>query len=1204
MRNQGRRYMFSILVITLLLFGAIVPGAAAQTGEPKDRSGVMLEEGAVQPAAPKLPSHLQLVEGAADMSWAQTAAGQLTGPVQVVVHVDMAPLAMVGKFWTHQERLDYVAQVRAAQDALIPQITGLGGEVVGRFTEVSAGLGVVIDAAQIDELRALSSVAGVRAIGNYELDLGETVPWIGAAAVQAAGVTGKHFWTGYGLDVAVIDSGIDYTHAKFGGPGTAEAYAQAYCGDPAATPARGCGTQAYIQAPDPALFGPGHKVRGGYDWVGENWPTYSGNIAPDPNPIALKGTGNHGTHVADIIGGLESAPGAGDQGVAPAVNLWAFKACSAISTSCNGLAMLLALDDALDLDDSDKDACTPGEDPLCTTFDPADVINLSIGSPYGQPEDDTAHFVNIASYYGSVVVASAGNSGDKPYILGSPSAAAGAISAAESTVPSSVLYKITAGSVVAAGLVQAWGPALTAEVSGELQYGDGAGGNTQGCSAFAAGSLAGKVLLVDRGTCAISIKGANGSAAGAAMVIVANNQFSNTPPNFSYGGGTVTAPTFIVTQNDGASLRDAAGQTATASPNDFIALQDDIVASSARGPNIASGAVKPDIAAPGASVSAEAGTGTGKTAFGGTSGAAPMVAGVAALVVQDLEARGILNDANPGVVRPGISMTPLVKAMLQNNANPNTYIGGSLANGGKGYLAPITLQGAGRVDALAAYQTDTVAMDITDVYNWWMADPSEREPGCTVDTSPLIAMTHLILPEWYVGSYNCLSAYPFGNDLFNAWNNIAGSVSFGYDGVATSYSETHTVMVANADDVEHTYNLGSNLRYADDVNKGVSVTISPDVITVGPKAVGLVEVTLNVDAAGLRDWTIDAGTFGNAGTNIYCDNSDPGSLNPKTGCPTLQMFEYDGYITVEGGPGNTVRMPWQNLPKQAADTKVVGKSGRVITLTNAGPYKNSRTDAFALVDISANNCEIVDPDGNCLETDYVPGILPGINATAIDIKEVGVRGYTVPDISKLAKIMAGPVTTDDVVDFGITVYDKPFRASHNYPIEFDIYVDSNADGTDDYVVFNADFTLNAADGRNAVFVADVNPGDGVKPTRPYFFANSNFNSQNWILPVPAAAIDVDPLRQFKFAVLAFDAYFTGSLWDCSPVDCASYHSYTVRWPKFRPSQWFLTVPVSSSKPVYYLTPVVGAAQSPSQIGLLFLYRDAPVEQESDHVTLP
>jgi hypothetical protein len=190
------------------------------------------------------------------------------------------------------------------------------------------------------------------------------------------------------------------------------------------------------------------------------------------------------------------------------------------------------------------------------------------------------------------------------------------------------------------------------------------------------------------------------------------------------------------------------------------------------------------------------------------------------------------------------------------------------------------------------------------------------------------------------------------------------------------------------------------------------------------------------------------------------------------------------------------------------------------------------------------------------------------------------------------------------VDFAITVYDKPFRASHNFPIEFDIYVDSNADGTDDYVVFNYDYALTGTDGRNAVFVADINGEDGTKPTRPYFFTNSNFNSQNWILPVPAAAIDVDPWKPFKFYVLAFDAYFTGDLWDCSPYDCGAYHHYTVRWPKYRPSQWFLTVPASSSKPVYYLSPILGKYQSPSQTGLLFLYRDAPIERESDRVLLP
>ena len=39
-----------------------------------------------------------------------------------------------------------------------------------------------------------------------------------------------------------------------------------------------------------------------------------------------------------------------------------------------------------------------------------------------------------------------------------------------------------------------------------LQYGDGAGGDLNGCAPFAAGSLTGKIVLVDRATCNFSVK--------------------------------------------------------------------------------------------------------------------------------------------------------------------------------------------------------------------------------------------------------------------------------------------------------------------------------------------------------------------------------------------------------------------------------------------------------------------------------------------------------------------------------------------------------------------------------------------------------------------------------------------------------------------------------------------------------------------------
>ena len=88
------------------------------------------------------------------------------------------------------------------------------------------------------------------------------------------------------------------------------------------------------------------------------------------------------------------------------------------------------------------------------------------------------------------------------------------ISVAQTQVPSAKLYRIVAGSVAAAGSWQPWS-AAPALVSGRLQYGNGGGGNLIGCAAFAPGSLTGKVLLVDRGTSAISVKVSNGAAGGA-----------------------------------------------------------------------------------------------------------------------------------------------------------------------------------------------------------------------------------------------------------------------------------------------------------------------------------------------------------------------------------------------------------------------------------------------------------------------------------------------------------------------------------------------------------------------------------------------------------------------------------------------------------------------------------------------------------------
>jgi subtilisin family serine protease len=1141
--------------------------------------------GAAAPAAPAkagaplaIPAYTQLVENAgADVTGVQPGS-LISGPVSVIVHINMSPLAMVGRQWDHQQRLDYVAQIRAAQDALIPQIEALGGAIAGRLTHLSTGLAVEIDASQLDELRQLGNVIGVHGVNNYALDLTETVDWIGGGALQDLGITGD------GVDVAVLDSGIDYTHIKLGGSGLVADFTACYATN---TTVGDC------------LFYPNAKVVGGWDWVGESWPTLSSSISPDPDPIARAGTGGHGTHVADIIGGLESAPGAGDAGVAPGTRIWAFKVCSARSSSCNGLALLLGLDDAMDLDDSDYGACTPGVDPGCLAYDPADVVNMSLGSIYGQPEDDLTLFSNIASYYGSLVVASAGNSGDRPYIVGSPSTADAALSVAQSTVPSDKLYIISTGGASANGLHQPWSGALSA-ISGTLVYDATSAATRIGCTTSGGASpwvgtpFAGQVVLMDRGLCAVSMKVANAQAAGAVLAIIANNAFSNTPPTFSYGGGVVTIPGLTITLNEGNALKATAlGTTASVTPASFIALQDDIVATSSRGPRVNDGDIKPDIAAPGASVSAEVGTGTGKTAFGGTSGAAPMVSGSAALIIERFEDDGLL-DSDPGL--DGLfgsypSAAPVLKSLLMNTANPNTKIGGS-------FLAPITLQGAGRVDALAAYDSGTLAMDVTDIAEWLFTG-TDAPCGVTPVADVMFYVLFGIPPD-------CADDYPYGNDFFNAWNSITGSLSFGYDGYSTSStSESRLVLLVNMDGSSHTYNLSSAFRYANDANTGVSLTATPSSVTIPSGGAALIIVTLNVNAKYLRHWTLNAGQFGASGTNIFCSNP-----NPQVGCPTLQMFEADGFLTIDGGEDNTVRMPWQVLPKKAAETFVSSVTSTKVKLKNPANYKAGDTDVFSLVDINPNNCEIVDGGGGCVEANYVPGILPGVNATAIDIHEVGVREYQVPGLNAALGLPAAPygAINDEVIDFGITVYDKPYRASHNFPIEFDIYVDSNADGVDDYVVFNYDLALTGGDGRNAVFVCKIGVPCTTATAKPYFFSFTDFNSQNWILPVPAAAIGVVSNKPFKFFVLAFDAYFTGDLWDCSPFNggvCGgAYHKYQTGLPKFQPAIGTIQVPKNGTYSLSYTKPAGGASKSPSQIGLLFLYRDAKVGAESSSVILP
>ncbi|MET9628817.1 S8 family serine peptidase [Lentzea sp. NPDC006480] len=232
---------------------------------------------------------------------------------------------------------------------------------------------------------------------------------------------GRH---GEDIRIAVIDTGFDYTHADFGGPGTKEAYEAVDR------------TKA-----DPAF--PTAKVVGGWDFSGD----VKDETKQDPNPLSCDDYGPddvnddsrfdaHGTHVAGIAAGFgvdadgKTFTGDYDQltaeqlgamkigpGAAPKALLYLYKVFP-----CNGAKMVtpvkLAVDRALD----------PDEDGDFS--DRVDVINLSLGSSYGNPDDSDVRLVREVTKHGVVVVSSAGNEGDHYDITGGYGTGTEAISVA------------------------------------------------------------------------------------------------------------------------------------------------------------------------------------------------------------------------------------------------------------------------------------------------------------------------------------------------------------------------------------------------------------------------------------------------------------------------------------------------------------------------------------------------------------------------------------------------------------------------------------------------------------------------------------------------------------------------------------------------------------------------------------------------------
>jgi subtilisin family serine protease len=567
--------------------------------------------------------------------------------------------------------------LRTLQSQRRPLVEATGAKVVTQLVRLANAFQVLAPAHAVPRLRAIEGVLRVERVPTFQRQLLSAVPVTRAPELWTA-LPARH---GQGVRIGIIDSGIDYLHADFGGSGDPNAH--------------GADDSTIIE---PGSF-PTARVVGGHDFVGDDYNPESDETStpkPDPDPIDCfkfnqgKTAGGHGTHVAGIAAGggvtKDGKPFTGPYeqsldpsafevgpGVAPKAELYALRVFG-----CSGSTQLLAA--ALER------AADPNQDDDFS--DRLDIVNASLGSSFGLQSETNAELVRNLTAVGTLFVASAGNEGATFYATGSPGNYPEALSVAASVDRDFLALTVDAPQGLAGQLASVQGSFTTSVlVSGQLVYAQ----PPKACSDLDnAAEIAGRVALIDRGTCSFISKFERAMAAGAIAVVVADHEFNSAP--FLMGGGNpgdVAIPGVLIRRVDGEALEAALdeGVQITIEPGKRYTGPDaELIASySSRGPSAVGNLLKPEITGPGTSIlSAKVGTGFEAASKQGTSMSSPLLAGAAALVLQD----------DP-------SLTPQqLKARLMNSA--------VVLSDADEVAFPVSRQGAGRVDIVAAVSDPVV----------------------------------------------------------------------------------------------------------------------------------------------------------------------------------------------------------------------------------------------------------------------------------------------------------------------------------------------------------------------------------------------------------------------------------------------------------------------------------------------------------------
>lgn len=435
------------------------------------------------------------------------------------------------------------SSLRARQDSVTGPIRARGGRIVSQMQSAYNGVHIQISRKQVEGLATLPDVEAVHVLTPKTAS--QAAATTANAYLGVPQVWQKTGYTGRRVKVAVIDTGVDYTHAAFGGPGTPAAYAEARAGAGA--------------APDPSLVGArAARIKGGYDFAGDAYNSSGTGAAltpqPDSNPLDCIG---HGTHVSGVLGG-SGVTSAGRTYRGPYTD-----------SAVKALQMSPGVAPGADLYPLKIFGCTGTSDLTTEAIDWAvahgmDVINMSLGGAYGRPDDPDAVAASNASAAGAVVIAAAGNTGQNPYLTGAPGTGHGVISvAAVNNAASLPGYRgyapFSAGGPAGADSSLAPDIAAPGVLIGSAAIGTGTGSVEMSGTSTAAPQVAGVAALAVQ-----AHPGWSGPRIAAALVSTASPD-AVTGYNPVLGGGLVNAARAVGTTTvaQGDSYRVTAGRVST-----------------------------------------------------------------------------------------------------------------------------------------------------------------------------------------------------------------------------------------------------------------------------------------------------------------------------------------------------------------------------------------------------------------------------------------------------------------------------------------------------------------------------------------------------------------------------------------------------------------------------------------------------------------